>query len=185
MGSALDLGPGKQVRQLDERGPVSGFAWLRHDAGLDPWTKTYEILNIPSTSSQSWFCYILQASAVRERVVLDLSPILNTMATRSDVQVAALAAGFTLGFGFLTVWEAIKQTRVNRNPLRSAYIYMIWGEIVANIVIGILGWVFLAGMIGPTYVYTTYMSIEEMNLTNSVFPFCSLFYYAGSSRSSC
>ena len=71
-------------------------------------------------------------------------------ASRSDVQVAALAAGFTLGFGLLTCWEAIKQTRLNRNPLRSSYIYMIWGEIAANIVIGILGWVFLAGMVGPT-----------------------------------
>ena len=71
-------------------------------------------------------------------------------ASRADIQIAALAAGFTLGFGFLTVWEAIKQTRRNKNPLRSVYIYMLWGEIVANVVIGILGWFFLSGDIGPT-----------------------------------
>lgn len=70
--------------------------------------------------------------------------------TKSDLQLAALAAGFTLGFGFLTVWEAIKQTIRNKNPLRSTYIYMLWGEIVANIVIGILGWIFLDGYIGAT-----------------------------------
>ena len=74
----------------------------------------------------------------------------DTMASKSDFQVAALAAGFTLGFGFMTVWEAIKQTRRNRNPLRSAYIYMLWGEIVANLAIGVLGWLFLDGIIGPT-----------------------------------
>ena len=74
------------------------------------------------------------------------------MASRSDIQIAALAAGFTLGFGFLTVWEAIKQTRSNRNPLRSTYIYMMWGEIVANLAIGIIGWLFLDGTLGPTYV---------------------------------
>ncbi|KAK7178250.1 hypothetical protein PSPO01_15706 [Paraphaeosphaeria sporulosa] len=73
------------------------------------------------------------------------------MATnKSDTQLAALAAGFTIGFGFLTVWEAIKQTIRNKNPLRSAYIYMLWGEIIANIVIAIIGWVFLDGYIGPT-----------------------------------
>lgn len=72
------------------------------------------------------------------------------MATRSDIQLAALAAGFTLGFGLLTCWEAIKQTRQNRNPLRSTYIYMIWGEILANLIIGVIGWVFLAGIVGPT-----------------------------------
>lgn len=44
----------------------------------------------------------------------------------SDHMVASLAVGFTLGFGLLTVWEAIKQTRRSRNPRRSAYIYMIW-----------------------------------------------------------
>ena len=69
------------------------------------------------------------------------------MASRSDVQLAALAAGFTIGFGFLTVWEAIKQTSRNRNPLRSLYIYMVWGEIIANVILGILAWLFLDGTI--------------------------------------
>ena len=77
--------------------------------------------------------------------------------TKSDLQLSALAAGFTIGFGFLTVWEAIKQTIRNKNPLRSTYIYMLWGEIVANVVIGILGWVFLDGYIGPTCVSASYL----------------------------
>jgi hypothetical protein len=72
------------------------------------------------------------------------------MASTTDIKVASMAAGFTLGFGVLTVWEAIKQTRQNRNPLRSTYIYMLWGEIIANVVIGIIGWVFLDGQVGPT-----------------------------------
>lgn len=70
----------------------------------------------------------------------------------TEFKVAALAAGFTLGFGFLTVWEAIKQTRRNRNPARSIYIYMIWGEIAANVAIGIIAWLLVDGVIQPTYV---------------------------------
>lgn len=73
------------------------------------------------------------------------------MASVQDFQLAAAAAGFTLGFGFLTVWEAIKQTLANRSPLRSVYIYMVWGEIFANLAIGIVGWFFLTGELGPTY----------------------------------
>ncbi|KAB5577811.1 hypothetical protein GE09DRAFT_1214021 [Coniochaeta sp. 2T2.1] len=72
------------------------------------------------------------------------------MASETDIKVASLAAGFTLGFGFLTVWEAMKQTRRNRNPLRSMYIYMIWGEILANVAIAIIGWLFLDGILGPS-----------------------------------
>lgn len=70
--------------------------------------------------------------------------------TKADMALAGAAAGFTIGFGFLTVWEAIKQTIRNKNPLRSVYIYMIWGEIAANIGIGVIGWVFLSGYIGAT-----------------------------------
>ncbi|TDZ17850.1 hypothetical protein Cob_v009176 [Colletotrichum orbiculare MAFF 240422] len=72
------------------------------------------------------------------------------MATKTDYQIASLAAGFTIGFGFLTVWEAMKQTKRNRNPLRSSYVYMMWGEILANMIITIIGWLFLDGVLGPT-----------------------------------
>lgn len=72
--------------------------------------------------------------------------------TSGDYQLAAAAAGFTLGFGLLTVWKAVKQTKANKSPLRSAYIYMLWGEILSNLVIGILGWLFLNGVLGATYV---------------------------------
>lgn len=64
--------------------------------------------------------------------------------------LASLAAGFALGFGFLTVWEAIKQTRRNQNPRKSLYIYMIWGEIVANLGLGIMGWLLLDGILTAT-----------------------------------
>ncbi|KAK2017158.1 hypothetical protein LZ32DRAFT_644583 [Colletotrichum eremochloae] len=72
------------------------------------------------------------------------------MASSADYQLASLAAGFTIGFGLLTVWEAMKQTRRNRNPLRCIYIYMIWGEILANLIIAIVGWLFLDGVLRPT-----------------------------------
>jgi hypothetical protein len=70
--------------------------------------------------------------------------------TLSDYQLANAAAGFTLGFGILTVWKAIKQTKQLINPWRSVYIFMVWGEILANLVIMILVWLFLNNYIGPT-----------------------------------
>ncbi|PVH95910.1 hypothetical protein DM02DRAFT_475956, partial [Periconia macrospinosa] len=71
-------------------------------------------------------------------------------APRQDVEISALAAGFSLGFGVLTVWEAIKQTRRNRNPLRSIYLYMVWGEIAASAFLGTMCWLFLKGKVSPT-----------------------------------
>ncbi|KAF4451275.1 hypothetical protein F53441_5696 [Fusarium austroafricanum] len=71
------------------------------------------------------------------------------MSSVSDYKVASMALGFTLGFGFLTVWQAIQQTQRNRNPLRSTYIFMIWGEIVVNAGLAVLGYLFLNGIIKP------------------------------------
>jgi MFS superfamily sulfate permease-like transporter len=72
------------------------------------------------------------------------------MATNvEDFKLASVAAGFTLGFGLLTVWEAVKQTREIKSPLRSIYIYMVWGEILANLLIGIIAWLFLDGTLSP------------------------------------
>lgn len=68
------------------------------------------------------------------------------MSTNSNT-LASLAAGFALGFGFLTVWEAVKQTRRNQNPKRSLYIYMVWGEIAANVGIGVMGWLLIEGIL--------------------------------------
>lgn len=42
--------------------------------------------------------------------------------TSGDLQLAAAAAGFSLGFGLLTVVRAYKQTKANRAPSRSMYI---------------------------------------------------------------
>lgn len=64
-----------------------------------------------------------------------------------DDTVGLMAVGFTLGFGLLTLWEAIKQTKRSKNPRRSPYVYMIWGEIVANIAILILGYLLFVGRV--------------------------------------
>ena len=70
--------------------------------------------------------------------------------TKSDLIVASLAWGFTLGFGFLTVWTAIKQTRSawrrkGTLALESPYLWMIWGEIIASLCFGIIVFMYLLG----------------------------------------
>ncbi|KAJ9604471.1 hypothetical protein H2200_011307 [Cladophialophora chaetospira] len=72
--------------------------------------------------------------------------------TLGDYQLANAAAGFSLGFGFLTAWEAIKQTRRLINPWRSVYIFMVWGELVANLAITIIVWLFMNHHLPPTVV---------------------------------
>lgn len=71
----------------------------------------------------------------------------NNLSGGKDETVGAIAVGFCIGFGFLTVWEAIKQTRRSRNPRRSPYIAMIWGELFANVLLLTLGFLFFKGVL--------------------------------------
>ncbi|KAI4762906.1 hypothetical protein E4T51_04140 [Aureobasidium sp. EXF-12344] len=66
--------------------------------------------------------------------------------TSGDLQLAAAAAGFSLGFGWLTVVRAYKQTKANRAPSRN----MLWGEILANLILGILTWLYLKDVVKTT-----------------------------------
>lgn len=72
--------------------------------------------------------------------------------TRTDMNIASISWGFTLGFGFLTTWEAIRQTNRARDPLRSVYIWMIWMELVVCLVFSIICWIHLDGGIIPRFV---------------------------------
>ena len=74
--------------------------------------------------------------------------------TEEDITIASLAWGFTLGFGILTVWHAIKQTKrairvVGASRLNSPYIIMIWLEILVCLAFGIICFMHLKGLIPP------------------------------------
>ncbi|KAF4972301.1 hypothetical protein FSARC_1080 [Fusarium sarcochroum] len=60
--------------------------------------------------------------------------------TRGDLVIASTALGFTVGFGWLTTWKAIKQTsqiykRHGRRVFRNAYVIMIWGELLLRVLL--------------------------------------------------
>lgn len=81
--------------------------------------------------------------------------------TRTDLNVASICWGFTLGFGFLTTWEAMRQSLRARDPLRSTYIWMIWLELLVCLVFSIICWIHLNGVIPPRYV----IYVQHENLT--------------------
>ncbi|KAB8076272.1 hypothetical protein BDV29DRAFT_189607 [Aspergillus leporis] len=58
------------------------------------------------------------------------------LTSANDFKLVGLAAGFTLGFGFLTVWNAIKQTAAIEKAYKSFYVILV-----------VLGWLVLEGVI--------------------------------------
>ncbi|KAI5777412.1 hypothetical protein EDC01DRAFT_404740 [Geopyxis carbonaria] len=74
----------------------------------------------------------------------------KTETTRQDLALASIFWGFTLGFGFLTTWTAIQQTMAMSRPWRSMYLFLVWGELIANFCFGILAYLFMADVLSAT-----------------------------------
>lgn len=74
--------------------------------------------------------------------------------TEHDLIIASLAWGFTIGFGWLTTWTAIKQTtqfyrRHGTRVFRSAYIWMVWLELLVCLIFGVICFLHLLAYIPP------------------------------------
>lgn len=69
----------------------------------------------------------------------------------TDMQLASIAWGFTLGFGFLTAVKAGKQTLGiwRRRKRITTYMILAWGEMIASILFGFLCWFFMDRKIPP------------------------------------
>ncbi|RDW77590.1 hypothetical protein BP6252_05643 [Coleophoma cylindrospora] len=70
-----------------------------------------------------------------------------------DAQLSGLAAGFSIGFGIWTTTCAIRQTKRCKNPRRSLFLYMVWGEILANLFMGILAWLAINKVIAQSLTF--------------------------------
>jgi hypothetical protein len=70
-----------------------------------------------------------------------------------DQQLAAIAWGFTLGFGALTTCKALEQTRnIMQRPSRKSntYIWLVWGTLIVNLAGSIMVWLGIDGKVKPT-----------------------------------
>ncbi|EXL57589.1 hypothetical protein FOCG_04720 [Fusarium oxysporum f. sp. radicis-lycopersici 26381] len=88
-----------------------------------------------------------------------LSPHYNAQeVTRGDLVIASAAFGFTLGFGWLTSFKAIRQTwqvyqRHGRRVFRNAYIIMVWGELTVCTIFMVICILHLLGVIPPSFAF--------------------------------
>ncbi|KAM5354071.1 hypothetical protein ACJ41O_000721 [Fusarium nematophilum] len=78
--------------------------------------------------------------------------------TETDLIIASLAWGFTIGFGWLTTWTAVKQTtqvyrRHGRRVWRNAYIWMIWLELLVCLIFAVICFLHLLHYIPPSFAF--------------------------------
>jgi hypothetical protein len=74
----------------------------------------------------------------------------NERITKTDIVVASIVWALTLVNAGIAVWLACAQTKVSRSPLRSIYIWMVWLEMIASVVMGFESYLHLLKIIPPS-----------------------------------
>ncbi|TDZ54470.1 hypothetical protein CTRI78_v006351 [Colletotrichum trifolii] len=73
----------------------------------------------------------------------------------NDMNIASMFWGFTLGVGLWSGVKAYRQTMASWGRIHrvNAYVWLIWAEWFASMVIGIMSWCYLTGRIGTSFEY--------------------------------
>lgn len=82
--------------------------------------------------------------------------------TYRAITLASLVFGLAGIFAILAATIAYRQTKANRSPLRSVYIWMIWLELAASVVIAIECLLYLLKVIRPSFWF--FMSIRTSSI---------------------
>ncbi|KAK6209745.1 hypothetical protein QIS74_11329 [Colletotrichum tabaci] len=75
--------------------------------------------------------------------------------TNEEQNIASMFWGFTLGVGLWSGVKGYRQSKANwkRTHRINTYVWLIWAEWMASIVIGIVSWCYLTALIGPSFEY--------------------------------
>ncbi|GKT88735.1 hypothetical protein Ct61P_06585 [Colletotrichum tofieldiae] len=89
--------------------------------------------------------------------------------TNEEQNVASMFWGFTLGVG---LWSGVKGYRQSmaswkRTHRINTYVWLIWAEWMASIVIGIISWCYLTALIDPRYALWCLAAVWKLPLTRS------------------
>lgn len=75
--------------------------------------------------------------------------------SKSDMNLASIVWGLTIGIAIFSASKAFRQTwhSWKRGHKWSTYIVLIWSEWIASVTISIISWCFLRGFIRPSFQY--------------------------------
>ncbi|KAF5026922.1 hypothetical protein F66182_952 [Fusarium sp. NRRL 66182] len=70
----------------------------------------------------------------------------------TDMNIASIAWGLSLGITIFNVGKAVRQTRAawNRRKKVTSYIALVWVEIISSFLLGVMCWFYLRGTIEPS-----------------------------------
>ncbi|KAJ6618018.1 hypothetical protein B0H10DRAFT_1913893 [Mycena sp. CBHHK59/15] len=78
-------------------------------------------------------------------------PYEDLRVTEGDMLIASLAFGWTLGFGYFVVCNAVRETR--RTHRVNVYVVLIWSQIAVSLAFAIICWLYLRKIIPHSFAF--------------------------------
>lgn len=78
----------------------------------------------------------------------------------TDMNIASIAWGLSLGISVFNIAKAIRQTQSSwqRRKKLTSYVALIWAEIISSFLLGIMCWFYLRGNIEPSMQFFFFIS---------------------------
>lgn len=82
----------------------------------------------------------------------------------NDMNIASMFWGFTLGVGLWSGVKGYRQTLASWRRIHriNTYVWLIWSEWIASMVIGIISWCYLTGRIDARYVHQIHIRRNQI-----------------------
>lgn len=84
----------------------------------------------------------------------------DDLPNETDMNIASIAWGLSLGITLFNIAKAIRQTRSawNRRKRVTSYIALLWAEIISSFILGVMCWFYLRGDIEPSMQFFFFIS---------------------------
>lgn len=78
-----------------------------------------------------------------------------------DMYTASIVWGLSIGVTIFNVGKAAQQTRAAwlRRKKLTAYVALIWVEVVSSSILGVIVWLHLRGILGPSFQFFFFISM--------------------------
>lgn len=80
--------------------------------------------------------------------------------SEDDMNIASIIWGLTLGVTVFNCAKAFRQSKssINRRKRLTIYVLMVWVEIISSSVLGVMVWLYLRGIIEPSFQFYFFIS---------------------------
>lgn len=107
-------------------------------------------------------------SHANDRGFLVPDRFVSDLPDEDDMNVASIVWGLSLGIFIFNCAKAIRQSKsaIERRKRLTAYVTLVWMEIISSLILSVMCWLYLRGVIPPSFQLFFFISMDPSIIYN-------------------